>query len=340
MSKRYVPVRILHSHNSKFGESKAKALRDALCFPLLRSTANEFAACSEKAAKKYFGNNCCELIPKMISSDEFVFDRRKRERLRKAKGIDDKIIIATVGRICYQKNPFFALDVFDRLADRNSKVEYWWIGSGMFLIAPIEPTTFFRNGMPCDYAVLGALLPRGVFWHITVNNMSLINKNFSKNACLKQHPEKWYSLKDIRSTARTILLSLAYPWDIFVGIKDYHIAVPHRKSDFTAVWERFSERMNETVHHRFRSSDDISHWLVRYWRIAEVNFFTKSQKYGIYTSIEDENSVSRITDIISRQKKKEICINDTYHGNEFEKVRASITDAFNVILPEPSSFEK
>lgn len=214
------------------------------------------------------------------------------------------------------------------------------IGSGMFLIAPIEPTTFFRNGMPCDYAALGALLPRGVFWHITVNNMSLINENFSKNACLKQHPEKWYSLKDIRSTARTILLSLAYPWDIFVGIKDYHIAVPHRKSDFTAVWERFPERMNETVHHRFRSSDDISHWLVRYWRIAEGNFFTKSQKYGIYTSIEDENSVSRITDIISRQNKKEICVNDTYHGNEFEKVRASITDAFNVILPEPSLFEK
>lgn len=163
------------------------------------------------------------------------------------------------------------------------------IGSGMFLIAPKEPTTFFRNGMPCDYAALGALLPRGVFWHITVNNMSLINENFSKNACLKQHPEKWYSSNDIRSTARTILLSLAYPWDIFVGIKDYHIAVPQRKSDFTAVWKRFPERMNETVHHRFRSSDDISHWLVRYWRIAEGIFFTKSQKYGIYTSIEDEN---------------------------------------------------
>lgn len=51
-----VPVRILHSHNSSLRESFTKRVRNKLALPFLLMTANQYSACSEKAAKVMFGN--------------------------------------------------------------------------------------------------------------------------------------------------------------------------------------------------------------------------------------------------------------------------------------------
>lgn len=207
----------------------------------------------------------------------------------------------------------------------------------MFLIDHVEPTLFFRDGLPCDYAVLDEITPTDEFWHVIVNDMILINQNFSKRKCLRENPGKWYSLKDVRSTRRTVRLSR--PWEKFSGMRDFHIALPYLKSEFEAMWKRFPEQLNATVHRRFRSNEDINHWLIRYWRLASGQFYPLSQRYGIYKGMTGENT-SRIADIVSGQKKKEICINDTYQGEEVEKIQRMLQKAFDSILPEPSSFEK
>lgn len=128
--KQGVPVRILHSHNSKLGETPQKEKRNALLLPLLLSKVNAFAACSDMAAKAMFGDAKYELIPNIIDADKYSFDPEIRKTVREQMGADGKFIVATVGRLAAQKNPFFALDVFDLVAEKIPHAEYWWIGSG------------------------------------------------------------------------------------------------------------------------------------------------------------------------------------------------------------------
>lgn len=223
---------------------------------------------------------------------------------------------------------------FHRIEELSEK--FVLFNDDIFIIDSIAPTTFFRNGIPCDYAALGILTPLKEFYHIVLNNMILINNHFSVHQCLKKYPTKWFSLKDIRSTLKTILLC---PFRNFSWLATYHNAIPYTKSEFTAMWERFPEKFNGTVHHRFRCNEDVTHWAIRYWRLASGQFYPFSQRYSYYIALENDNSFARAIDIISRQKKKEICLNDVYQGDQFEKHKTSLQKAFETILPTPSSFE-
>lgn len=130
MAKRYVPVRIIHSHNSRLGETKLKEKRNSVFLPFLLKQANEYAACSDLAAKAMFGDAAYRFIPNFVNADNYNFSQAIRNKVRTKMGAGKKKIIATVGRVALQKNPFFALDVFDIVARRNLQAEYWWIGSG------------------------------------------------------------------------------------------------------------------------------------------------------------------------------------------------------------------
>ena len=124
------PVRILHSHNTKLGETQQKEVRNRLFLPLLRGLATDYAACSELAGEAMFGQKPFDIIPNVISSDNYRFDAKKRQIVREQMNAGRKYIIGTVGRLAEQKNPFFAVEVIKKLHEEMPDTEYWWIGSG------------------------------------------------------------------------------------------------------------------------------------------------------------------------------------------------------------------
>lgn len=126
----HVPVRILHSHNSRLGETSKKEKRNALFVPLIKSAATNYAACSKLAAQALFGEAEYDFIPNIISEKRVAFSKEKRTKIRTEMGAEGKIIIGSIGRVAAQKNPFFALDIIKEVVKCNPKVEYWWIGSG------------------------------------------------------------------------------------------------------------------------------------------------------------------------------------------------------------------
>lgn len=126
----HVPVRILHSHSAKLGETKIKAYRNHLFLPILRSLVTDYAACSILAGKGMFGEETYTYIPNVVNVQKYSFNSRKRIEIREKMGVNSKRIIGTVGRIANQKNPFFALQVIKALLAQMPNVEYWWIGSG------------------------------------------------------------------------------------------------------------------------------------------------------------------------------------------------------------------
>ena len=129
-AKKRVPVRILHSHSTKMGENKKRQFRNASLMPLLRALSNKYAACSEIAGKAMFGAKPFSIIPDVIETNLFKYNEEVREAIREREKCNDHFIIGTVGRVSDAKNPFFAIDVIEKVIAKESKIEYWWIGSG------------------------------------------------------------------------------------------------------------------------------------------------------------------------------------------------------------------
>lgn len=125
-----VPVRILHSHNSKMGETPAKAFRNRFFLPVLRSLATNYAACSQLAGRAMFEGQEFTVIPNVIQTEKYRFDPTMRKSVRQKMNATDKFVVGTVGRLAEQKNPFFAMDVFECLQKQVPNAEYWWVGSG------------------------------------------------------------------------------------------------------------------------------------------------------------------------------------------------------------------
>ena len=125
-----VPVRILHSHNSRMGETPVKELRNKAFLPVLRSLATDYAACSQLAGHAMFGDREFTVIPNVIQTEKYRFDPIVRKQVRQNMNAQDKVVVGTVGRLAEQKNPFFAIDVFAELLKKVPDAEYWWAGSG------------------------------------------------------------------------------------------------------------------------------------------------------------------------------------------------------------------
>lgn len=206
----------------------------------------------------------------------------------------------------------------------------------IFIIDEIRETDFFRGNLPCDYAALDAIEPSEDFDYIIANNVRVINQNFDKREVMKKRRSQWYSLKDIKSLIRTI--ELTNPWNQFTGFRDYHTPVAYLKKEFEDMWLRVPELMDSTVHSKVRNKDNINHWLIRYWRLASGRFVPYSQKKWIFIPVVNgDNSV--LVNTIKNQKKRILCINDNFKGDDISIAQKELKDAFESILPDKSSFE-
>ena len=149
-----IPVRILHSHNTKMGETAKKELRNKVFLPLLLWSATDYSACSQMAGKALFGKRSFEVLPNVIQLKEYWFDTNTRNRIRLNMEAQDKFVVGTVGRLAEQKNPFFAMDVFACLLKKIPNAEYWWVGSGL-LQEQLE-TYIKKKGLSGHVKLLGS----------------------------------------------------------------------------------------------------------------------------------------------------------------------------------------
>lgn len=130
-AKKYkVPIRIIHSHATVSADKKWKQVRNDFIAGFAIRNANKYFACSELAGKCLFKNRKFQVINNAVNVDKYLFDKDARDKYRKKFNVEDKFVMATVGRQCEQKNPKFAMRVFAELRKICPNAVYWWIGSG------------------------------------------------------------------------------------------------------------------------------------------------------------------------------------------------------------------
>lgn len=113
--KNKVPIRIIHSHVNRSGETLYKKIRNDFLSKISVIFSNTYFACSNDAGKFLFKNNDFFVINNAIDIKKYSFSDDIREEYRKKLGITDKFVIGEFGRLCNQKNQMFTLDIFSEL---------------------------------------------------------------------------------------------------------------------------------------------------------------------------------------------------------------------------------
>lgn len=133
-----VPVRIIHSHNTALRKSVTRSIKIAIHEVSKRRMAGngtKFLACSSDAAQFMFPqkiahSGCFSVVPNGIETERFRFNEKRRDDFRTQWGLQGKLVLGNIGRLCYQKNQTFLLDVFSRLQSMQPNSKLLLVGAG------------------------------------------------------------------------------------------------------------------------------------------------------------------------------------------------------------------
>lgn len=210
-----------------------------------------------------------------------------------------------------------------------------------FPLQPLPKTYYFQDGLPCDEAVEGIIIPKeeGAVAHMArytqVNNLMVINRHFDKREMQAAHHGKWYN--DAYGNLLERTKSLAY-WNTLGGIHDPHMANPLKKSTLAKLWELESAVLDRCSRNHFRAHTDVTQYLIRYWQLCEGAFIPR-RTLGKMCLI-DLSNYQEYADGIRNHSYPMASLNESCRAEDFPIIRDTINRALESVLPEKSSFEK
>lgn len=134
LAKKYgIPKRIIHSHNSMNMDSRLRGMLHKWNKKSLDKYATDFWTCSDESSKWFYKPKLQKkviTIHNAIDISKMAFELEKRMEYRKKLGWEDKFIIGNVGRLHFQKNQEFILDIFEKLIQKNPNARLVLVGQG------------------------------------------------------------------------------------------------------------------------------------------------------------------------------------------------------------------
>ena len=209
----------------------------------------------------------------------------------------------------------------------------------VFINDYIDPSYYFNNGVPVDVAGFTRkqiLSPDNMFSMIMHNNYSIINNTFSRLGIIKKNFFKWYNISYGKTFIRTVANS--FQSGIY-GLVIPHLSVPYRINDFVRLWDLYPDLLRDVQYHRFRNSNDLSHYLFRFWRMCLGDFHPRTS-LGKYYNLNSQEALSDVCEAITSNKYPELCINDNWPYYGFEAAKNQLLITYASKLPNKSSFEK
>jgi hypothetical protein len=214
-----------------------------------------------------------------------------------------------------------------------------YFNDDMFVIKKTRREDFFKKGKPCDMAILiaPAHTENETFTFCISRAAGLMNQYFVKRKVVLKHFFKWFNLK-YRHMLISTLLNL--PYKRFTGIWTQHLPNSFCKSTLNLLWEKEGEKLHQTSLNRFRNFADFNQYVFKNWQIVTGNFVSRELCVGKSFVLRGKAELNKATNYIKKQKGKMTCINDEeLSWDDFVKFKDIITESFEKILPEKSSFE-
>lgn len=124
-----IPVRIAHSHNTSI-DKDFKYILKQFFRSRITSVASHYCACGKEAGEFLFKGKDVTVIPNAIEVDRFLFNREMRKNKREELGLKDEFVLGHVGRLSYQKNHKFLIEIFSEVHKKNKNTVLLLIGVG------------------------------------------------------------------------------------------------------------------------------------------------------------------------------------------------------------------
>ena len=215
-----------------------------------------------------------------------------------------------------------------------------YFNDDMFLIQKTKPEDFFKNGKPCDSAILSvhSYSEASYVSFAALRATGLINKYFDFRRTIKANLSKWINPKYGKMLLRSLVL-LGCP--MFPGFWQHHLPPSCCKSTYTELWKKEYDLLNETSLRKFRHTLNVNQWFFRNWEIASGNFYPRSvKKTGKYFGISNIEDIYGIKKYIENQKGKMICLNDEVKNeDDFYEIKNTIALCLEKFMPDKSEFE-
>ena len=135
-AKKYgIKKRIVHCHNSQNMDSKLRNVLHVINRLSIDKYATDFWTCNADSNNWFYGkkvvkNNKIVEINNAIDVKKYEYNEKTRNRVRKENGWDDKIVLGNVGRLHFQKNQIFALDIFSEFKKLHENAIFVLVGDG------------------------------------------------------------------------------------------------------------------------------------------------------------------------------------------------------------------
>lgn len=206
-----------------------------------------------------------------------------------------------------------------------------------FIVNQIKEEDFFKNGIPCQSAVINYAVPMEEPLNLVpFVNTAIINRHFTKSKVMASYFGKFFTLKYHKYILKNAQFIMG-KW--FPGFKYFHQPASFLKKTYDEVWELEYDKLHNTSMHKFRVLTDVNQWLLQDWQICSGNFTPRDVYIGYYGSIESETKLFQTLNAFRSGRYKLICAND--NGIEdFNLMKKMLTEELNQIFPERSSFEK
>ena len=126
---------IVHSH-SAYKRNYIEKIIDLISKQIIKNNSNYFFACSIEAAeamfsKKIIKNNLYKIINNGINPNNYKYNEKKRNKIRKELGITKKcVVLGNVARLTEVKNQKFLIKLMEELSVNNEEFKLLIIGDG------------------------------------------------------------------------------------------------------------------------------------------------------------------------------------------------------------------
>lgn len=211
-----------------------------------------------------------------------------------------------------------------------------YFNDDFFLLRPVKKERFFKNGQPCDMAILDTLNTGSARSHVMMNNVIFANRHFNKKQVFKSNTTKWLNPIYGSQLLRTLALM---PFSSFPGFRNHHMPQAYLKSTFQKVWSEEKELLEEVSSHRFRDITDVTQYVFRYWQLLSGQFVPINIVKDSYRFRISDDEIDKLCAVIKGQKRDILVTYDSNKITDFEVLKHKFNQAFQTILPEKSSYE-
>jgi len=231
----------------------------------------------------------------------------------------------------------------------NLSEKFVYMNDDFIIFNPVEKRRFFRENKPVDF-FCHHFLPRGKLfalikgkdtWIDSLNNiLKLLNKKIFpihiENSSLFHHT---YSFSE---KANNYLFK--YFFQKLIWIKHWHHPQPLLKHTLTDVYTAFSDEMMACSQNRFRSSNDLTQYIYRYWQLIHGTFYPYKHHDGLVANLDSLPVLHHMIEqlLATDNKINFVCFNDSVKlsDDEYQSVKQRLSEFLENHFPDKASFEK